>query len=59
MTLWDRGCGFCDSTIHIDKKIGDTGEAIGVDCAETFIAASREDAAAAGVDNTRFFVADV
>jgi ubiquinone/menaquinone biosynthesis C-methylase UbiE len=59
MKVLDIGCGFGDSTIHIAKKIGDTGEAIGVDCAENFIAASREDAAAAGVDNTRFFVADV
>ncbi|HDY81446.1 MAG TPA: class I SAM-dependent methyltransferase [Halieaceae bacterium] len=59
MKVLDIGCGFGDSTIHIAKKIGGTGEAIGVDCAEKFIAASREDAAAAGVDNTRFFVADV
>ena len=59
MKVLDIGCGFGDSTIHIAKRVGDTWEAIGIDCAENFIAASRKDAAAAGVGNTRFLVADV
>jgi len=59
MQVLDIGCGFGDSTIHIAKKVGAGGEATGVDCAENFIATSRKDAAAAGVENARFFVADV
>jgi ubiquinone/menaquinone biosynthesis C-methylase UbiE len=59
MKVLDIGSGFGDSTINIAEKVGKTGEAVGVDCAEKFIAASREDAAVAGTDNARFFVADV
>lgn len=54
----DVGCGFGDSTIEIAKRIGKTGEAVGMDCAVNFVQASRQDAAIAGVDNARFFTAD-
>lgn len=39
--------------------VGPLGEAVGVDCAERFVQASEQDAAAAGVRNARFFRADV
>ena len=39
--------------------VGPKGEATGVDCAERFVQASEQDAAAAGVRNARFFKADV
>lgn len=55
----DVGCGFGDSTISIAKLIGTDGKAIGVDCAERFVTSSKEDAAAAGIDNVEFQVADV
>jgi len=55
----DVGCGFGDSTIRIARLVGPKGEALGVDCAENFIQASEEDAAAAGVSNASFFAADV
>jgi ubiquinone/menaquinone biosynthesis C-methylase UbiE len=55
----DVGCGFGDSTIRIAQLVGPKGEALGVDCAEKFIQASEQDAAAAGVRNASFFAADV
>ena len=44
----DVGCGFGDSTIRIARRSAPDGEAVGVDCAENFIAAAREEAQAAG-----------
>ena len=55
----DVGCGFGDSTIRIAQQVGPQGEALGVDCAERFVEASRAAAAAAGAANARFFCADV
>ncbi len=55
----DVGCGFGDTTILIAGQVGPKGEAVGVDCAENFVQASEQDAAAAGVRNASFFAADV
>jgi len=55
----DVGCGFGDSTIKIAGLVGPAGEAVGVDCAQRFIETGENDAAAAGVANAKFFVADV
>jgi ubiquinone/menaquinone biosynthesis C-methylase UbiE len=55
----DVGCGFGDTTLAIARKVGPTGAAIGVDCAENFIARATQEAAAAGVANASYFVADV
>lgn len=55
----DVGCGFGDTTQVIAQKVGPDGEAVGVDAAERFIAAARQEAKAAGVANARFLVADV
>jgi SAM-dependent methyltransferase len=55
----DIGCGFGDTTQRIAGLVGPSGEAVGVDAAARFIEAARGDAAAAGVSNARFLVADV
>jgi len=55
----DVGCGFGDTTLEIARRVGSGGTAVGVDCAENFVEASRRDAAEAGIDNVEFFVADV
>jgi ubiquinone/menaquinone biosynthesis C-methylase UbiE len=55
----DVGCGFGDSTLRIARAVGPEGEAVGVDCAARFVEAASRDAAADGVTNARFFVADV
>jgi ubiquinone/menaquinone biosynthesis C-methylase UbiE len=55
----DVGCGFGDSTLRIATRVGSSGEAVGVDCAENFIRAAEADARKEGVANARFFVGDV
>ncbi len=53
----DVGCGFGDTTLDIATRLGEAGEAIGVDAASRFIEVARREAA--GVPNVRFEVADV
>jgi SAM-dependent methyltransferase len=55
----DIGCGFGDTTQQIAALVGPGGEAAGVDAAPNFIEAATQEAQEAGVENTRFFVADV
>ncbi|KAB2899778.1 MAG: class I SAM-dependent methyltransferase [Kofleriaceae bacterium] len=55
----DIGCGFGDTTQQIARLVGDTGEAVGVDLAPRFVETAQREAAAAGVRNARFAVADV
>jgi ubiquinone/menaquinone biosynthesis C-methylase UbiE len=57
--ILDIGCGFGDTTQQIAALVGPAGEAVGVDAASNFIDASMSEAEAAGVENARFFVADV
>jgi SAM-dependent methyltransferase len=57
--ILDIGCGFGDTTQQIAALVGPSGEAAGVDAAKNFIDASIAEAREAGVDNARFFVADV
>ena len=57
--LLDIGCGFGDTTVALAERVGPSGEAVGVDCAECFIEASRATAAQAGARNVRFEVRDV
>jgi ubiquinone/menaquinone biosynthesis C-methylase UbiE len=55
----DLGCGFGDTTMQIARAVGTEGSAVGVDCADNFVAAAREDAQASGARNAEFFAADV
>jgi SAM-dependent methyltransferase len=55
----DIGCGFGDTTQRIAGLVGPEGEAVGVDVAPRFVEAAIAEAAAAGVANARFAVADV
>jgi ubiquinone/menaquinone biosynthesis C-methylase UbiE len=55
----DIGCGFGDTTQQIAALVGPGGEAVGVDAAERFIETATSEAAAAGVLDARFVVADV
>lgn len=54
----DVGCGFGDSTLRIAERVGPSGQAVGVDCAENFVRAAEAEARKAAVPNARFFVAD-
>jgi SAM-dependent methyltransferase len=53
----DIGCGFGDTSRQLAAVVGPTGRVVGVDAAERFIAAAREEAA--GVENVEFRIADV
>ncbi len=55
----DVGCGFGDSTRQLAATVGPRGFVLGVDVASRFVEAARVEAAAAGVSNARFEVADV
>ena len=54
----DVGCGFGDSTLRIAKRVGPSGEAVGVDCAENFVRAAEAEARKQDVSNARFFIDD-
>ncbi|MBK5230342.1 MAG: methyltransferase domain-containing protein, partial [Thermoleophilia bacterium] len=55
----DIGCGFGDTTCQLAALAGDSGGALGVDVAERFIEAAREEAAQSGVGNVAFETVDV
>ncbi|HWH45991.1 MAG TPA: class I SAM-dependent methyltransferase [Thermoleophilaceae bacterium] len=55
----DIGCGFGDTAQAIAGMVGPQGTVLGVDAAARFVETAREEAAAAGVENVRFEVADV
>jgi SAM-dependent methyltransferase len=55
----DIGCGLGDTTQQIAALVGAEGEAVGVDAAANFIETATAEAAEAGVENAKFFVADV
>jgi SAM-dependent methyltransferase len=58
MRLLDAGCGPGSITIGLARAVA-PGEAVGIDASVEAIAAARERAAAEGVTNVRFEVADV
>jgi ubiquinone/menaquinone biosynthesis C-methylase UbiE len=55
----DIGCGFGDTTQRLAELVGSEGEAVGVDAAARFIEDAARESREAGVENARFFVADV
>jgi len=55
----DVGCGWGDTAIQLAKMTGRTGSVLGLDCCDAFLQKGRTDAAAAGLSNVRFVVADV
>ena len=55
----DVGCGWGDTAIQLAKLTGPTGSVLGLDCCDAFLQKGRTDAAAAGLSNVRFVVADV
>ncbi len=57
--ILDIGCGWGDSTLAIARQVGPSGKAVGVDCAERFVAMASQEAAEKGVANASYFTADV
>ncbi|WCB92255.1 tRNA methyltransferase [Baekduia alba] len=57
--ILDIGCGFGDTAQQLAQVAGPSSHVVGVDAAERFIDAARDEAARAGVENVEFVVADV
>ena len=55
----DVGCGFGDTAIQLAHRVGPAGRVLGIDCCDAFLEYGRRDAAAAGIGNVDFRVADV
>jgi SAM-dependent methyltransferase len=55
----DIGCGFGDTTQRLAELVGPEGEAVGIDVAERFVDAARQEATDAGVENVSFVSGDV
>lgn len=55
----DLGCGFGDTARQLAAIAGPDSRVVGIDAAERFIETSRDETAAAGVENVEFRVADV
>jgi ubiquinone/menaquinone biosynthesis C-methylase UbiE len=51
----DVGCGFGETTVALARQ---TGDAVGIDCCEAFLATGRADAARAGVGGATFELGD-
>jgi ubiquinone/menaquinone biosynthesis C-methylase UbiE len=54
----DIGCGPGSTAIELARRIGNRGEVVGVDISAGMVAAAGRRAAAAGLTNVRFLVAD-
>lgn len=57
-SVLDVGCGFGETTLDLALRVGSSGRAVGIDCADAFIDVARKDAEAAGIQNAVFHVAD-
>ena len=55
----DVGCGFGDTTLKLADIVGETAEAVGVDCASNFIRTADAGKAELRIQNAKFVVADV
>jgi SAM-dependent methyltransferase len=55
----DIGCGFGDTTRRLAELVGPEGGAVGIDVAERFIEAAREESEELGATNLRFVAGDV
>src|SRR5262245_4677860 len=59
MSCLDAGCGGGDVTLDLARTVGPQGCVVGIDLDEIKLEAARAEAAAAGLSNLEFCVADV
>lgn len=57
--VMDAGAGFGDTAIMLAERVGPKGHVDALDCCDAFLEYGRRDAAAQGVRNVSFVVADV
>jgi ubiquinone/menaquinone biosynthesis C-methylase UbiE len=56
--ILDVGCGFGDTTVKLAGLVGLSGEVVGVDCCDAFLAYATKDAADQGLKNVSFIRGD-
>jgi SAM-dependent methyltransferase len=54
----DVGCGFGETTLDWARRVGERGEAVGIDPCEPFLDVARADAREAGITNASFVCGD-
>jgi SAM-dependent methyltransferase len=54
----DVGCGFGDTAIKLARRVGATGEVVGIDCCDAFLDYARRAAQSQGLANLRFIRGD-
>lgn len=54
----DVACGFGETSLSLGRRVGPSGEVLGIDCAESFIAIAEQERVQAGADNVRFELGD-
>ncbi len=54
----DIGCGFGETALEIGQMVGLTGEVLGIDCTDAFLAIANQERDAAGATNVRYEVGD-
>lgn len=57
--VMDAGCGFGDTACMLAERVGAEGHVVGIDCCDGFLTYGREAAAARGIGNISFEVADI
>lgn len=57
--ILDVGCGFGDTACMLAERVGPTGEVVGIDCCDAFMADGRKEAAEKGLGNVTFVEGDV
>lgn len=54
----DVGCGFGDTTVKLAELVGSSGEVVGIDCCDAFLADARKEVAERGLRNVSFLRGD-
>ena len=54
----DVACGFGETSLALGRKVGPTGEVLGIDCTESFLSIAEDERREAGVDNVRYELGD-
>lgn len=54
----DIGCGFGETALEISRIVGPTGEVVGIDCTDSFVAIANQERDELGVANVRYEIGD-
>lgn len=55
----DIACGFGETTLELGRRVGPTGEVVGLDCTDAFLDIANRERDEAGMDHVRYEVGDV